>query len=335
MDQLPAYSDPSYVSVHNPFDIPLHFLGLELVVYVCFFFTVRHAIGRHRAGDSYHLFQWIALFCYGVIIELVSFNFFQNYEHGTFSVQFYHGQLPLYVTCIYLVFHYTGIKMIERLNLPPIREALLCGLAIMLIDVPFDSLGVDAGWWIWIDNPGEAYHPRFIEAVKTRWFGVPVTSYYWYLMYGALLALLTRGVYAKIKQRSLALRLLIAPGISMSVMVLGALAFEIMFWLPRGIGISDHIIVATYLGFILAYAATTRAPNAQRAESWLLSNALLFHGYHLILMAGLWSQGRLTHGAGKLVLISCAIALSLTVVLALPLVGRAPKPAAHPEPSAP
>jgi len=318
MDHLFAYSDPSYVSVHNPLHIPVHFLGLELVVYACFALTLRHALSRHRAGDSYHLFQWLALFVYGVTIEVVAFNLFGNYEHGTFSVQLYHGQLPLYVTCIYLVFHYTGIKMIERLRLPLWREAVVAGLAIMLLDVPFDSLGVDAGWWTWADNTASAAHPRFVEAVKTRWFGVPVSSYYWYLLYGALLVLLSRLLYPRLKNWRAALRLVAAPLVSVSVLVLGALAFELLFWLPRGLGASDHAIVATYLMFAVAVAATSRAPRATRAEPWLVANAGVFYAYHLIVMVTLWSRGSLSHGSGKLATIAAAAVATYAIARVLP-----------------
>lgn len=319
MSALPEQTGTGYVSFTNPLDLELHFIGLELAVYVCFALTLRHALRQHARGDSYHLFQWIALFVYGVIMELVAFNLFQNYAHATFTVQFYHGQLPLYITCVYMVFHYTGIKMIERLALSPIREGLLCGLAIMLIDVPFDSLGVDAGWWAWVDNSATAPHPKFVEAIETRWFGVPVTSYYWYLMYGALLAIFSRGLYAKIEGWAITRRLLMAPVVSVGVVVAGALAFQIMFWTPRSLGASDHIIVATYIAFVLLVALTTRAPNARPPERWLVINTVLWHSFHLALMAWLFSAERLSHGSGKLALIVPASLLSIGALFWLPL----------------
>jgi hypothetical protein len=320
-----------YIAFRNPLSMPVHFLALEIVVYVCFALTLRHAINKHREGDTYHLFQWVALFIYGLIMELVSFNFFQNYGHATFSVQFYYGQLPLYVTCIYLVFHYTGIKMVERLGLPRLTEGLLCGLAIVLIDVPFDSLGVDSGWWWWADNQETALHPRFVEAVETRWFGVPVTSYLWYLMYGALAVIFSRTAYAKISDWSTKAKLAIAPLVSVAVVVAGALAFEAVFWAPRNLGLSDHIIVATYFAAMLILALSVRAPNAKPAPAWLVSIPIMFHGMHLGLMAVLWSRGDLTSASGKLPLLIGAAIVSVSIVLILPIRDRLFRP--HLQPS--
>lgn len=319
--QVQTFADPSYVAVNNPFDMPWHFLGLELVVYGCFIMTVRHAWKQHREGDSFHLFQWLTMFVYGLLMELIAFNFMQNYHHGQFSVQLYHGELPLYITAIYLVFHYTGIKAVERLGLPLIKGGLLAGLAIMVIDVPFDSLGVDAGWWWWVDNSADALHPRFVEVLETRWFGVPVTSYYWYLMYGALLYVLSHLAWRRMerKGRSLRTRLLVAPLVSVGVVVGGALAFEVMFWLPRLTGLSDHAIVATYIGSVVILAATVRAPEAKPAPRWLLGNVAVFYVFHLALMIWLATQGGLSSPSGKPILLSAAALVAATIVLRLPL----------------
>ncbi|MFT5434924.1 MAG: hypothetical protein ACI9OJ_005640 [Myxococcota bacterium] len=303
------------MSLTNPFANPWHQTGLELVVYVLFALTVRHAWTRHKAGESYHLFQWLAMLLYGLIMELVSFNLFQNYRHATFSVQFYQGQLPLYITCIYLVFHYTGIKMVERLHLPRFKEGLLCGLAIMCIDVPYDMLGVDAGWWVWFDNVEAALHPRFVEAVSTRWFGVPVTSYYWYLMYGALLSIFSRFAWARLKGASLTRKLAAAPLVSVAVVVAGALAFEVMFWAPRALGASDHAIVGTYLALVLCFAALVRAPKAESAPRWLVAMPLAFHGYHLIILAWLWSRGDFSDGLAKTAIVLSAATVTMALML--------------------
>ena len=100
------------ITFTNPVSLAWHHLGLELVVYIGFALTVRHALGEYRRGNGFHAFQWVVIFIYGLIMELVSFNFIDNYVHATFTVQFYHGLLPLYITCIYVVFHYTGIKLV-------------------------------------------------------------------------------------------------------------------------------------------------------------------------------------------------------------------------------
>lgn len=309
------------LSLQSPLDPPLHFTLLEFVVYACFVLTARHAWTRYKAGDTRHLFQWVVLFIYGVIMELVSFNLFQNYAHGTFSVQLYHGQLPLYITCIYMVFHYTGIKMVERLGLTWGKEALLCGLAIVCIDVPYDTLGVDTGWWRWVDDPEAALHPRFIEAVRTRWLGVPVSSYYWYLMYGALAALFCRAAHARLERKNVSFgkQLMWAPLVSIAVVVCGALAFELMFWLPRNLGLSDDLIVATYFAAMLVLATTVVAPLAVPSDRWVVAIVAIFHGFQLSLLAWLWATGGLSYAPLKLVALVSAAVVSLTLALKLPL----------------
>lgn len=301
------------ITFTNPSSLAWPHLGLELVVYLGFALTVRHALGEYRRGNGFHAFQWVVIFIYGLIMELVSFNFIDNYAHATFTVQFYHGLLPLYVTCIYVVFHYTGIKLVERLRLPTIQEGLLCGLAIMAIDVPFDTLGVDAGWWVWKDNSEIALHARLIDAVATRFYNVPVTSYYWYLMYGALLAMFCRTAYPWVQNRSLSARLAAAPLVSVSVFVAGALAFELMLWTPARFGIGHGTSVAVYLGVVWSYALTVRAPTARPIPGWIVFNVGLFYAFHLGLLLSLWAGGGLEAPAVKLSLVLLA-ATGLTLL---------------------
>src|SRR5450631_2531787 len=146
---LGTEGDPSYVAFGNPFGHPLHFVGLELVFALCFGLTIRDVAARYRGGERYALFQWLVVFAYGVAMELIAFNAYPDYEHGQFTVQLYHHKLPLYVTFVYVVFHYTGLKLAARARLGWLAEAVTCGLAIALIDVPFDIAGADARWWSW------------------------------------------------------------------------------------------------------------------------------------------------------------------------------------------
>ncbi|MCA9248498.1 MAG: hypothetical protein KDA42_15340, partial [Planctomycetales bacterium] len=115
-------------------------------------------------------------------MEVVSYNAVDNFAHGQFTVMFYDHQLPLYVTAVYPVLLYTGIATARRLGLPPLAEALAAGVLIVAMDVPFDVVGPEAGWWRWFDGHGE---------IAARWLGVPVTSYYWHFAFGGILAALT------------------------------------------------------------------------------------------------------------------------------------------------
>ena len=129
------------------------------------------------ARGAVRAFQWLVVFFYGVAMELIELNAFPDYAHGQFTVQLYHRKLPLYVTFVYVVFHYTGLRLASRFrfSLGQVAEAVTCGLAILLLDVPFDIAGVDARWWTWVPSEHD---------VAQRWLGVPLTSYAWYLIFG-------------------------------------------------------------------------------------------------------------------------------------------------------
>src|SRR5581483_1998112 len=163
------------IAFHDPFARPLHQLGLELVFFGCAALTLRHALRDRRST-----FQWLVAFCYGLWMELIALSFLDNYQHAKFTVQLYRDKLPLYVLALYPVFHYTGLKLAERFRAPLAVEALLAGFVPFLMDVAFDLTGVGAGWWRWSTSDPN---------LATRWLDVPVTSYYWYLLFGPAYAL--------------------------------------------------------------------------------------------------------------------------------------------------
>lgn len=306
---LPVYDDPSYVALHDPFARPLHFVGLELVITACFAITVTHAVSRYRQGERYHAFQWLVIFAYGVAMELLAFNYYQNYEHGTFAVQLYHGKLPLYVTFLYVVFHYTGIKLVERLRLGVLPEALLAGLAICALDVPFDSLGVDAGWWRW--SAADA-------TLAVRWLGVPVTSYYWYMLFGAILTGSCRLLRRRVEPLGLPAMAALAPLVAVGVIVLGVVAF-LPFHGLKALGVGDGTIVAAHMAACGGLALGVRAPNATRAPWEIVGVVVALHAWHLVVLAVLWRHGRATEAPLKLVAIVSAALVSAILAWGLPV----------------
>ncbi len=314
---LPIYTDPSYLSFSSPFGRALHFSVVELVVLAGFALTVRHAVARYRAGDRYHVFQWLVIFVYGIAMELLAFNYFQNYEHARFTVQLYHGKLPLYVTAVYVVFHYTGLKSIERLRLSWAAEALLVGFAICMLDVPFDTLGVDAGWWRWSTTDANLGH---------RWLGVPVTSYYWYLLFGAIFAALCRAVRGRVERRPVAAYVVLAPLVAVSVIVLGVVAF-LPFHGLVALGVPEGTIVAAHLAACAALALGVRAPLAEGAPPDVLAVTAGLHGAYLAVLAGLWSAGAVQAAPAKLAAIVSAAVTSAIVAFGAPLGRRIGRPA--------
>jgi hypothetical protein len=253
----------AWVAWSSPLGRPLHQLGLELVMMTALVLTLRDAVGRYRRGQRWPLFQWLVILAYGVTMELIAFNFYDNYVHARFSVQLYHGKLPLYVPCCYIAFHYCGLMMVQRFGLGVVVEALLAGLAICAIDVPFDLAGPRAGWWVWSTRDPN---------LAVRWLGVPVTSYYWYLLFGAVLAALCRVTRRRIEPRPLALYALLAPLVAVAVFVLGVVAF-LPFHALVAVGVPAAAIVAGHLTGCVALALARlrgRSGLALPALPWAL-----------------------------------------------------------------
>jgi hypothetical protein len=230
------------ISFNDPTTLPISFVLLETGVMLWAALTLRHAIRSGRPA----LLTWLTIFVYGLVMELVSYNAVDNFAHGQFTVMFYDRQLPLYITVVYPVLLYTGIALARRLRIAdragPVAEAITAGIFIVCIDVPFDITGPRLGWWRWFDNdPNIAY----------RWLGVPVTSYYWHLTFGAILCALTAR--AARAGRSLWWCFPITVG----TIVLGVIGF-LPFHGLKAIGVSDGVIV----GAALAAAAVTAVYSA-------------------------------------------------------------------------
>ena len=227
----------SYLAFNNPLERPLHFLGLELMFVACFALTLVDARRAWRAGDRFIAFQWLAAFSYGILMELIAYNFIDNFWHARFTVQLYHNKLPLYVVCLYPVFLYTGLRVAQRWRLGALPEALLAGLAIALIDMPFDIAGVDAGWWSWSDKDPN---------IAVRWLGVPVTSYYWYLLFGAVYSLLCRALRSRLEKRHMWQFVALSPLVGGAVIFFGTLSF-LPFHGLKALGVHDGWVVGAHL----------------------------------------------------------------------------------------
>ena len=266
--------DTRVITIHDPTDLPASFVGLEAVVLVVAGLTLRHALRAHARGDRAARLTWLTIFVYGLAMEVLSYNFVDNFAHGQFTVMFYDRQLPLYITVIYPVMLYTGIAVARWLGLRPAAEAFAAGALIVVVDAPFDMVGPQAGWWRWFDNdPNIAY----------RWAGVPVTSYYWHLAFGGILAALTAAAARRMQPA----RWLALP-ISAAVIVLGVVAF-LPFHGLKAAGDGDGVIVGGALALAAAVAvhgAVTRRV-AQPRDPGLLGLWLPFAGYQALVAAAL------------------------------------------------
>lgn len=305
----PSFADPRFLSLESPLRHPLPFALLELVVLAAFVATLHHALSSLRRGDRYPLFQWLAAACYGVLMELIAFNYLNNYEHGRFTVQLYHGLLPLYVVCLYPVLHYTGVRTVERWNLGWVRGALLTGFAICLLDIPFDIAGPDAGWWRWADGDPN---------LRVRWLGVPVNSYYWYLLFGAGYATLCRALRPQVERRGLAFAVLLAPLVGVGIIALGTLLFQPLHLLKALLGPVDTLVVAAHLAgcALLLLFTAPRAPSLPDPR-WQLVPPV-FHAWHVGLIVAMALLGQAQDAPLKIAMALGAAVLSIALAFGWP-----------------
>lgn len=296
----------SFVSLGDPSAHPPHFFGLEAIFTACFAVTIRDVASRYRAGDRFALFQWLVAFVYGIAMELIAFNAFPDYVHGQFSVELYHRKLPLYVTFVYVVFHYTSLRLVTRLRLGALAEAAGCGLALVLIDAPFDIAGAAARWWTWLPS----------AHVAARWLGVPLTSYEWYLIFGAALAWLCRVVRPRVEKKSAGAYLLFAPCVALGTIALGVVGF-LPFHALEALGLHDAILVGAHVVIAAALVARARREGQPAAlPRALASIPIALALWHIAVLAEL-SKGR------GLAAIGVAVAATLAMLF-LFLVDRGP-----------
>ena len=220
---------------------------------------------------------------------------------------FYHHQLPLYVTFVYVVFHYTGLRLVTRMKLGFVAEAVTCGLAILLIDVPFDIAGADARWWTWLPSGHD---------VTQRWLGVPLTSYEWYLIFAAVLAGMCRAVRGKVEARSALAYLALAPVVAVGIIVVGIVGF-LPFHALEAAGVPDGAIVAAHAAVALGIAMRARAVGTwERAPRGLGAIPVVLAAWHVGVIAVLWRMGEAAGGGEKLGVAVVASAVGIGVFVA-------------------
>ena len=72
-------------------------------------------------------------------------------------VMFCGQRLPFYMALLYPVFIYTSAIAASRLHLNSIATAIATGLGVVLLDLPFDIMGVKLLWWTFHDTDPNLY----------------------------------------------------------------------------------------------------------------------------------------------------------------------------------
>lgn len=162
---------------NNPFDL-LHWSmplveGL-MIAGACL--SLLHAVrSARREHDPAYVWTWLATIFYGLIVELLSYNFVDNFWHGEFTVMLYYNHLPLYIAALYPAIVYPTFMLVRRMGLADapcgrLREAACAAFAMQMFYVPFDNMGPMLHWWVW-DSAAVSLQPF--------WYSVPSTSYLW------------------------------------------------------------------------------------------------------------------------------------------------------------
>ncbi|MFT3776189.1 MAG: hypothetical protein QM820_63405 [Minicystis sp.] len=294
------FLDTYFVTLRAPWSAGISFFGLEVTVVICGVLALLHALRAREKGDGLPLFTWGVSFTYGIVMELLSYNFLDSFKHGQFSVMFYKKQLPLYVVTLYPVLQYTSIMIARRLRAGVVAQAFTAGALIVAMDFPFDILGPALGWWSWSDtDPNMAF----------RWHGVPVTSYYWHLAWGGLLAAITRlfGRYGADPKKPVRIAVLALP-LSFLTIFLGVISF-LPFHALKAAGVADGTIVAGLFVVSVAVAALSRPADVPRVlDRRLLTIPVFYYSYFMLAALVMLATGTPGFGGRMVVIASVTVA---------------------------
>jgi hypothetical protein len=259
------------------------FLAIEWLVFISCGLGLWHALReRKRTGNPAALYTFLAIFLYGLLIDIVSYYTVENFWHGEFSVMFLHNRLPLYIALFYPAFLYPVFMTVKRYALAPISAAIVTGFFAGTAYQIFDNLGPLLGWWVWDRN------------TPTSWpmlDSVPLTSYHWMFVFTIAFAYIAqRFFWAPAAQQSgtgrVALKLLSIPVLTC---VLGSLIFVpyniLAYTVSLGSAAFFHAIV--FGGAALLFILNFQSPTEPR-DRLLMSIPLIWVIGHLFLYIAKW-----------------------------------------------
>lgn len=155
----------------------------EIVFYVIGLLTFVHAV---RIGGRYK-WLWLATILHGITVECVSYFLpdIDNFWHAQSMVMLLGQRLPLHILFVYPAFIYTASVAVSHMNLRWWAQPFAVGLSVVLLDIPFDVMGVKLLWWTWHDDD-----PNIFD----RHYWVPWTSYYFHAAFSSSFTLAFHGL---------------------------------------------------------------------------------------------------------------------------------------------
>ncbi|XP_031574568.1 uncharacterized protein LOC116308317 [Actinia tenebrosa] len=175
-----------FISFRNPIEIWKNeptFLLCEIVYLLMAAMTLKHAV-RHGGCN---ILLWLAICLHGLTTECVSYFVpdVDNFWHAQSTVILVEKRLPLHIFFFYPATLYTASIAVSKLKLPFSAEPFAVGLADVLLDFPFDIMGIKLLWWTWHDTD-----PNIFD----RHYWVPWTSYIFHMSFASSVAFIFHGM---------------------------------------------------------------------------------------------------------------------------------------------
>nr|AEE62913.1 unknown [Dendroctonus ponderosae] len=164
LDWFVCITDPK---VHWKYE-PTYIIS-QTVVVLGGLFTLIHAIVR--GGRLPWL--WFGITLHGIFVEILCYIIpdVDNFWHSQTPIIFFGRRLPLHIILVYNCLIYNASIAVAKMRLPKWSEPFAVGLTVVLIDLPYDIVGVKFVHWFWHDTDPNIYD---------RHYSVPWNSYYFH-----------------------------------------------------------------------------------------------------------------------------------------------------------
>ncbi|KAH9260575.1 hypothetical protein BASA81_001042 [Batrachochytrium salamandrivorans] len=175
-----------FVTIRNPFNKenghfywePAFFAN-EVEIYILAALTFAHA---YRHGGRY-LYMWLAILWHGFTVELVSYwvEPIDNFWHAQSTFVFFGKREPMQIVLLYPGYLYMAAMVTKRMNVSELTQATIMALMVLMIDFPYDIMGIKLLFWTWHDTDSNLYW---------RNYWVPITSYYFHATFASSFSLI-------------------------------------------------------------------------------------------------------------------------------------------------
>uniref|UniRef100_A0AC35F6I6 Uncharacterized protein n=1 Tax=Panagrolaimus sp. PS1159 TaxID=55785 RepID=A0AC35F6I6_9BILA len=159
-----------YQDIYQIYENHTSFLACELVFFFLCLLTFIHA---YRHGHRY-MYVWIGILIHALNVENLCYWIpdLDNFWQAQGILTFFGMRAPLYILLgIYHTFDYIAYIFVSRLHLPWWAEGPAVGLGAVMLDMPYDIMGIKLLWWTWHDTD-----PNIFD--RMNW--VPWNSYYFH-----------------------------------------------------------------------------------------------------------------------------------------------------------